>query len=858
MLIADDVIVDPLEAPQTPARTPMSFSELGISVLEFRPGEAAIDGTPVRTSTGQRLVDRRGKVTTIEMILEVKQDADVDLPTAAYRLQQKFGSMQERESWLMRVPKVMGDFAGPILYKITGVVSLGDFAGWGRGDQPDVRLVLERDPVGYSTEETESETFESAPGDRHLVYTLPPSPGTAEGLRRIRVTNRGTQDWRGLIWAEECRDAPEDLEDPTAQLAYKAADLTPLGGAAIAAGPTAPEVRAVGTVTSGAGAISPGLPAGTEVGDLLIMVAESGGATAGAEANTPLTASGWSSPPAPYADQKKGNTRLTNLWRIATGSDPTTTNDTGDHQAAKIIGIKAGTFDASEPFNTAGVGTQAATKSVSIPGALTTRDNCLIIASASGNLPDATGTAEFGAATNASLTELTERIDNTFTAGDGGALYAVTGVRANKGAYGATTLTAATEAERGVISLAISAPRLVQHTGLTAGWISILSSEVVGEGHMTHLGSRRLWMRINDPGGDAGNIQLQIIWRALGSSRWVEDNPIVSTYVAGSQDSLVDLGTCRPQMAVQGEQRWEWKLMARAVSGSGSVRIRDVYPLPTEQFCILSAPEEPPVADAQKTQAPATVANDASIGSVAWTNPANGKASDNTYASLKVAGPGTVSNFLKATNFEFALPAAARPVSVVGLVEKSSPEGTLLFSDYSVRLVVGGVAVGVNKAQFPSAGWPTADTTYLYEWTAEEIAELNLTRALANEEGFGIEIAAQRAGPSEREARIDRMALTLYFTEQGLEEDKICFVSRVIELRSDNVIRQHPTEDAWGPVVPDGFYPVVPSGGLEGKPARAIAVPSSGDLTVLPDSVSASLEVSTLSRDGYHFARESA
>jgi len=217
----------------------------------------------------------------------------------------------------------------------------------------------------------------------------------------------------------------------------------------------APEIRAIGAINSGVGTINPTVPAGTEAGDLLLMVCESGGTTSETEATTALTATGWSS--APSSPQVKGNTRLTVLYKIAVGSDATTTNDTGDHQIARIVGVKKGTFNETNPFNANAGGTQAATKSVSIPGATTTVAECLVLAFASGHLPKATGTAEFSGESNASLSSLTERIDNTREAGDGGAVYCVSGVKTTAGAYSATTTTAATEAERGVISLAITA-----------------------------------------------------------------------------------------------------------------------------------------------------------------------------------------------------------------------------------------------------------------------------------------------------------------------------------------------------------------------------------------------------------------
>jgi hypothetical protein len=489
------------------------------------------------------------------------------------------------------------------------------------------------------------------------------------------------------------------------------------------------------------------------------MLIESGGASAGVEANTAPTAEGWSSPPAPYASQKKGNTRLTLLYRIATGGDARTTNDTGDHQVARIIAVKAGTFDGLAPFNTAAVGTQAATKAVSIPGAGTTRDNCLVVACASGNLPDATGTAEFSGVANAALAGLTERVDNTVTAGDGGALFAATGVKAAQGAYGATTVTAATEAERAVISVAINpvvprqlvytlsagsgsarglkrirvtnegvgetskwysliwaeecwdAPedladptaalvyeakdltpqggagvatvdgvRVVQHSGLTSEWKTILDSKIAGVGHMTHRGPRQMWMRINES-NPTSCVQLCLQYLVLGGTRWVDTNPIIGTYNLGW--SLVDLGTCRPQEALIGEDRWQWRLRARSSTGAGSIAIRDAYPLPTEQYL--------------------------------------------------------------------------------------------------------------------------------------------------------------------------RVSETLH-----TEEDAICLGSRSIELASNGVFREGYEGGVWGRLVPDGFYPYAPAGGLEGRPARGIVIASCGDNRAFADSGTPVFSLNDWTRDGYLFAREAA
>src|SRR6266545_5605068 len=55
--------------------------------------------------------------------------------------------------------------------------------------------------------------------------------------------------------------------------------------------------------------------------------------------------------------------------------------------------------------------------------------------------------------------------------------------------------------------------------------------------------------------------------------------------------------------------------------------------------------------------------NDAAIGTIAWTNPGQVLASDDLYATATVDGETT--NYLKCTNFGFAIPAAS---SIDGIV----------------------------------------------------------------------------------------------------------------------------------------------------------------------------------------------
>lgn len=210
-----------------------------------------------------------------------------------------------------------------------------------------------------------------------------------------------------------------------------------------------PQLRAVGTYAASTGPIEPGLPEGTAVGDLLIMLGES-------RADQPvLTAAGWLQYKTVVAAASRP--RLTVLYRIATGTDPTLTNDTGVRQSARIVGIKAGTFDPISPFNASGAGSEDAAPNLEIPGLTTTVPNTLVIAAAA--VINSAETVEPIASNwaNASLVSITEIADNI---GEVGVTFrgicAAAGVKAAAGVVATTTATATTNLGSAVLAVAIA------------------------------------------------------------------------------------------------------------------------------------------------------------------------------------------------------------------------------------------------------------------------------------------------------------------------------------------------------------------------------------------------------------------
>lgn len=233
----------------------------------------------------------------------------------------------------------------------------------------------------------------------------------------------------------------------------------------------APTVVGVGTVASGVGTITPGLPTGTAAGHVLVLVAETG--------NEPLPAmSGWQNIGSGIAQQATGTniTALTLRWKAAAADEVApTVPDSGDHQVARILGISGA--DTLNPFSgTPAFGVDNTTgTAATIPGTTTTDADTLVIAALSTG-QDVASTTMVSGWTNANLTSITERMDNWVTAGNGGGFGVITGVKATAGAIGNTTATLTTANTKAVACLAIKAAITI--TGKTASDTATLTESI--------------------------------------------------------------------------------------------------------------------------------------------------------------------------------------------------------------------------------------------------------------------------------------------------------------------------------------------------------------------------------------------
>ena len=217
---------------------------------------------------------------------------------------------------------------------------------------------------------------------------------------------------------------------------------------------------AAGTVAANTAAITPALPAGIAVNDILLLFLETGNETI-----TIPTPNGGTWAEVTNSPQGTGTTgaagtgtRLTVFWSRYNGTQGApTTSDSGNHQLGRMIAIR-GAVTSGDPWDITAGGVEAVSDtSGSIPGATTTVANTLVVAAIATALPDATGTTNFSLWTNGDLASLTERTDNTTNQGNGGGLGIVTGTKTTAGAYSntAVTIAAAGSSYKGMMSIAI-------------------------------------------------------------------------------------------------------------------------------------------------------------------------------------------------------------------------------------------------------------------------------------------------------------------------------------------------------------------------------------------------------------------
>jgi hypothetical protein len=202
--------------------------------------------------------------------------------------------------------------------------------------------------------------------------------------------------------------------------------------------------------TATTGTTSPALPSGWAADDIHLLVIET------QDAGAVGAMSGWADVVTSQLVSTGTVTRLTVRWRRAVAGDtaPTVPAST-NHTISRILGIR-GVDTGATPWNITSAGTDTVSNtSVSIPGATTTVPECLIVAIFTTGTDSNTAQLS-GSFTNAALANIATQCSNWTSSGGGGGFAVMTGEKALAGAYGATSATLVTAAQKAMATIAFA------------------------------------------------------------------------------------------------------------------------------------------------------------------------------------------------------------------------------------------------------------------------------------------------------------------------------------------------------------------------------------------------------------------
>jgi len=165
---------------------------------------------------------------------------------------------------------------------------------------------------------------------------------------------------------------------------------------------------------------------------------------------------------------------------------------------------------------------------------------------------------------------------------------------------------------------------------------------------------------------------------------------------------------------------------------------------------------------------PSTAVDDASIGTIAWTDTGNATASDNTYATVTLTD-GNISHYIKATNFGFSIPSNTTIQGIIVEWEKKDIQTSVHSIDNAVRIVKGGTIGSTDKSN--TSEWPTTDT-YVAHGSNTDLWGETWTSSDINASSFGTAISAKCTGScTAGDPEVDHVRIRVYYSESSTTED---------------------------------------------------------------------------------------
>ena len=403
---------------------------------------------------------------------------------------------------------------------------------------------------------------------------------------------------------------------------------------------------------------------------------------------------------------------------------------------------------------------------------------------------------------------------------------------------------------------------------------SILSLKLLAGTYFTHVGQYNVYARVL---ASTTATRLALQW-GQGDFLVQGTNAEVGPVIA-SEFCLVDLGQVDIERAVTGTNRWEGRILARAVGVNGAaMEIDCVFLVPvTEGFGQVSAVARFAAPSAQNAQDSffATTTGGALSARVAplggtWVT--SGAATDLTFTDGPGSGEESVTR--NATGARYGILGATNytNVEVGALVQTSNPVNTAT-QRYGVvtrwvdssNYVFAGVTTGVTRDSFSLitrvAGTETVQRTVsspistMNRWWDVRLAayttgrmvallyidQVLIARLVANSTAVATAGALASGKPGILDDPSSATFPTRYYANfyaaSPTVEDAAVFASQSVQVTHNNVVREDTTGTVWSaPGSYEGDYVLVPSAGAEGRSSRLIVMGSRNVLGEGPDS----------------------
>ncbi|MGA2418146.1 MAG: hypothetical protein ABSF55_02825, partial [Candidatus Staskawiczbacteria bacterium] len=196
-------------------------------------------------------------------------------------------------------------------------------------------------------------------------------------------------------------------------------------------------------------------------------------------------------------------------------------------------------------------------------------------------------------------------------------------------------------------------------------------------------------------------------------------------------------------------------------------------------FFVVAGTVSAAITSSQGPNNGSTFADNATVGTLTWSNPSNAQTSNDVYAVATSAGPGPQpTHYLKATNFGFSIPTGATINGIEVKVERDTTSTSV--KDNGVYLVkntgltgtdhsiTSSSASGFTSCSSPATGtgcWLQNTETIVTYGSSTDLWGTTWTPSDINNTATGIVFSASRtAGSNSRTISVDNINIKVYYT----------------------------------------------------------------------------------------------